>query len=60
VRVSVVGWLGFFAFNGELRSLNSVGHFLKKIFADLNAHVQEKALDALIAYLQAADADVGR
>lgn len=28
--------------------------------SDSNAPVQEKALDALIAYLKAADADVGR
>lgn len=28
--------------------------------ADSNAPVQEKALDALIAYLRAADADAGR
>ncbi|MCI54271.1 protein MOR1-like, partial [Trifolium medium] len=32
----------------------------KKTVADSNAPVQEKALDALIAYLRAADADAGR
>ncbi|XP_073114484.1 protein MOR1 isoform X2 [Elaeis guineensis] len=32
----------------------------KKTVADSNAPVQEKALDALIAFLRAADADVGR
>lgn len=30
------------------------------MIADSNAAVQDKALDALIAYLKAADADVGR
>jgi len=37
-----------------------VGHSFKKIVADSNVHVQEKALDALIAYLRVADADAGR
>lgn len=32
----------------------------KKTVADSNAPVQEKALDALIAFLRTADADVGR
>lgn len=36
------------------------GHYFKKMVSDSNAPVQEKALDALIAYLKAADADVGR
>ena len=36
------------------------GPFFKKIVADSNAPVQEKALDALIAFLKAADADAGR
>ncbi|XP_027367381.1 protein MOR1 [Abrus precatorius] len=36
------------------------GPFFKKTVADSNAPVQEKALDALIAYLRAADADAGR
>jgi len=40
--------------------LNLSGHFFKKTVADSNAPVQEKALDALIAYLRAADADAGR
>lgn len=37
-----------------------LGHFFKKAVADSNAPVQEKALESLIAYLKAADADVGR
>ena len=32
----------------------------RKTVADSNAPVQEKALDALIAFLRAADADAGR
>ncbi|KAL3643399.1 Protein MICROTUBULE ORGANIZATION 1 [Castilleja foliolosa] len=36
------------------------GPFFRKSLADSNAPVQEKALDALIAFLKAADADVGR
>jgi cytoskeleton-associated protein 5 len=40
--------------------LNLAGHFFKKTVADSNAPVQEKALDALIAYLRAADADAAR
>ncbi|CAK9162625.1 unnamed protein product, partial [Ilex paraguariensis] len=36
-----------------------LGHFFKKTVADSNAPVQEKALDALIAYLKAVDADAG-
>ncbi|KAI7999621.1 Protein MOR1 [Camellia lanceoleosa] len=40
--------------------LREFGHFFKKAVADSNAPVQEKALDALIAYLKAADADAGR
>ncbi|KMZ71605.1 Protein MOR1, partial [Zostera marina] len=36
------------------------GPLFKKTVADSNAAVQEKALDALIAFLKAADADVGR
>ncbi|XP_073058654.1 protein MOR1 isoform X1 [Primulina eburnea] len=40
--------------------LREFGPFFKKLLADSNAPVQEKALDALIAFLRAADADVGR
>nr|GMD09039.1 Protein MOR1 [Ipomoea batatas] len=40
--------------------LREFGHFFKKAVADSNAPVQEKALESLIAYLKAADADVGR
>ncbi|CAO2823819.1 unnamed protein product [Amaranthus hypochondriacus] len=40
--------------------LREFGHYFKKTVSDSNAPVQEKALDALIAYLKAADADVGR
>ncbi|KAL4281731.1 hypothetical protein GQ457_03G043050 [Hibiscus cannabinus] len=40
--------------------LREIAPFLKKTVADSNAPVQEKALDALIAFLKAADADVGR
>ncbi|KMT04298.1 hypothetical protein BVRB_8g183730 [Beta vulgaris subsp. vulgaris] len=40
--------------------LREFGHYFKKMVSDSNAPVQEKALDALIAYLKAADADVGR
>ncbi|KAL8032652.1 hypothetical protein ABFS82_13G110300 [Erythranthe guttata] len=43
--------------DGRLREF---GPFFRKSVADSNAPVQEKALDALIAYLKAADADVGR
>jgi hypothetical protein len=56
----------FSAFNGDfcvfcgVWTLNLGGHSFKKIVADSNAHVQEKALDALIDYVQAVDADVGR
>ena len=41
-------------------NLNLAGPFFRKTVADSNAPVQEKALDALIAYLRAADADAGR
>ena len=34
--------------------------FFRKTVADANAPVQEKALDALIAFQRAADADAGR
>lgn len=37
-----------------------LGSFFKKTVADSNAPVQEKALDALIAFLKAADADAAR
>ncbi|KAK9681891.1 hypothetical protein RND81_10G035200 [Saponaria officinalis] len=40
--------------------LREFGHYFKKTVSDSNAPVQDKALDALIAYLKAADADVGR
>ncbi|KZV45890.1 hypothetical protein F511_32448 [Dorcoceras hygrometricum] len=40
--------------------LREFGPFFKKLVADSNAPVQEKALDALIAFLRAADADAGR
>ncbi|EPS71179.1 hypothetical protein M569_03579, partial [Genlisea aurea] len=40
--------------------LREFGSFFRKTVADSNAPVQEKALDALIAYLRAADADAGR
>ncbi|WJX14083.1 Protein MICROTUBULE ORGANIZATION 1, variant 2 [Trifolium repens] len=40
--------------------IREFGHFFKKTVADSNAPVQEKALDALIAYLRAADADAAR
>ncbi|XP_076948805.1 protein MOR1-like [Bidens hawaiensis] len=40
--------------------VRELGHFFKKTVADSNAPVQDKALDALIAYLKAADADAGR
>lgn len=40
--------------------LREFGPFFKKAVADSNAPVQEKALDALIAFLKAADADAGR
>ncbi|GAB2298703.1 Protein MICROTUBULE ORGANIZATION 1, variant 2 [Dionaea muscipula] len=40
--------------------LRDLGPLFRKTVADSNAPVQEKALDALIAYLKAADADVGR
>ncbi|VFQ87614.1 unnamed protein product [Cuscuta campestris] len=37
-----------------------IGHLFKKTVSDSNAPVQEKALDALVSYLKAADADAGR
>ncbi|KAI9126427.1 hypothetical protein K1719_002848 [Acacia pycnantha] len=40
--------------------IREFGPFFEKTVADYNAPVQEKALDALIAYLRAADADAGR
>ncbi|KAK6932524.1 CLASP N-terminal domain [Dillenia turbinata] len=40
--------------------LREFGPFFKKSVADSNAPVQEKALDALIAFLRAADAEAGR
>ncbi|XP_042428595.1 protein MOR1-like [Zingiber officinale] len=40
--------------------LREFGPFFRKTVADSNAPVQEKALDALVAFLRAADADVGR
>ncbi|KAG5561588.1 hypothetical protein RHGRI_004590 [Rhododendron griersonianum] len=40
--------------------LREFGSFFRKTVADSNAPVQEKALDALISFLKAADADVGR
>ncbi|KAK6267582.1 hypothetical protein QUC31_011742 [Theobroma cacao] len=40
--------------------LREIAPFFRKTVADSNAPVQEKALDALIAFLKAADADAGR
>uniref|UniRef100_A0A1J3JK11 Protein MOR1 n=1 Tax=Noccaea caerulescens TaxID=107243 RepID=A0A1J3JK11_NOCCA len=40
--------------------LRDFGHLFRKTVADSNAPVQEKALDALIAFLKAADSDAGR
>ncbi|KAK4347121.1 hypothetical protein RND71_033460 [Anisodus tanguticus] len=40
--------------------LREFGPFFRKAVADSNAPVQDKALDALICYLKAADADTGR
>ncbi|KAM7500819.1 hypothetical protein LguiA_025233 [Lonicera macranthoides] len=40
--------------------LREFGPLFRKTVADSNAPVQEKALDALIAYLRAADVDAGR
>ncbi|XWS16703.1 hypothetical protein CRYUN_Cryun34aG0113700 [Craigia yunnanensis] len=40
--------------------LREIAPFFKKTVADSNALVQEKALDALIAFLKAADVDAGR
>ncbi|XP_077250058.1 protein MOR1-like isoform X3 [Tasmannia lanceolata] len=40
--------------------LRDFGHIFKKTVADSNAPVQEKALDALISFLRAADSDAGR
>lgn len=37
-----------------------LGPLFRKTLADSNSPVQEKALDALIAFLRAADADAGR
>ncbi|XP_059659280.1 protein MOR1-like [Cornus florida] len=40
--------------------IREFGPYFKKAVSDSNAPVQEKALDAIIAYLRAADADAGR
>ena len=40
--------------------VNGTGPLFKKAVADSNAPCQEKALDALIAYLRAADTDAAR
>ncbi|XP_018439477.1 protein MOR1 isoform X1 [Raphanus sativus] len=40
--------------------LRDFGHLFRKTVADSNAPVQEKALEALVAFLKAADADAGR
>ncbi|KAK6797544.1 hypothetical protein RDI58_005246 [Solanum bulbocastanum] len=40
--------------------LREFGPFFRKAVADSNAPVQDKALDALICYLKAADSDAGR
>lgn len=40
--------------------IREFGPFFRKTVADSNAPVQEKALDALITFLKAADADAGR
>nr|GMD91866.1 protein MOR1 isoform X1 [Ipomoea batatas] len=40
--------------------IREFGPFFRKMVVDSNAPVQEKALDALICYLKAADADAGR
>lgn len=40
--------------------VNGAGPLFKKAVADSNAPCQEKALDALIAYLRAADTDASR
>ncbi|XP_050387830.1 protein MOR1 isoform X1 [Argentina anserina] len=40
--------------------LREFGSFFRKTLADANSPVQEKALDALIAFLRAADADAAR
>ncbi|KAH0932698.1 LOW QUALITY PROTEIN: hypothetical protein HID58_009815 [Brassica napus] len=40
--------------------LREFGHLFRKTVADSNAPVQEKALDALIAFLKAADSDASR
>ena len=37
-----------------------LGSYFRKTLADANSPVQEKALDALIAFLRAADADAAR
>jgi hypothetical protein len=51
--VDLVCFLGFeFCF--------PIGPLFKKTVTDSNAPVQEKALDALIAFLRAADADAAR
>ncbi|KAI3720925.1 hypothetical protein L2E82_31924 [Cichorium intybus] len=43
-----------------IASVKWVRRFFKKTVADSNAPIQDKALDALIAYLKAADYDAGR
>ncbi|KAL0398629.1 UNVERIFIED_CONTAM: protein MOR1 [Sesamum radiatum] len=48
------------AMGGSIDAQELESPFFRKTVADSNAPVQEKALDALIAYLKAADADAGR
>ena len=44
----------------ETNLVDTSSSFFKKTIADSNAPVQEKALDALIAYLRAIDVDARR
>lgn len=47
-------------FRSEILSVVQSAPLFKKTVADSNAPVQEKALDALLAFLKAADADASR
>ncbi|KAG5516861.1 hypothetical protein RHGRI_037558 [Rhododendron griersonianum] len=60
-RLTHKNWKGYLgSLTIETNLICWTGPFFKKTIADSNASVQDKALDALIAYLKATDADAGR
>jgi hypothetical protein len=58
MSLCVVMWILFVSW--DLNFGFPIGPLFKKTVTDSNAPVQEKALDALIAFLRAADADAAR